>query len=319
MGLLDNLFFSKENVKDIESTHSKKKTTNSKERNDMWSFKKKFNLGEEIDRVHEIVSSKIHSKRVAKQFILEELDAASQGDDKAKMLVSQSGFSSNEYKGAMRKSFEEVDGSQGPQQALLRECMSFEDKNVMVEVRVSVIEKIINKFRNDYYKNDEGDNINVNFSSKEQEVITKLLKIKALKDQEEAIKLFSIIKDKNGFVENLPNIVAGSILQAQKLKKLIEGDDHSNIRNTIFFLKEDAIINLLETLSEHSVTELSVGMLFQDKKYWNDLRETLEEISHPMFLLALDSVADNLYFILIGLAHEKQMNDKDLYEEIFKK
>ncbi len=319
MGLLDNLFFSKENVKDIESTHSKKKTTNSKERNDMWSFKKKFNLGEEIDRVHEIVSSKIHSKRVAKQFILEELDAASQGDDKAKMLVSQSGFSSNEYKGAMRKSFEEVDGSQGPQQALLRECMSFEDKNVMVEVRVSVTEKIINQFRDGYFKNDQIDSLKFDFTTEEQEVVSKLLKIKVLKGQEEALKLFKIVKDKNGSIENLPTIVAASILQAKNLKELIEGDDHSDIRNTMFFLKEDAITDLLEELSKNSVTELAVGFVFQDKKYWNIIRETLEEISHPMFLLALDSVADNLYFILIGLTHAKQMDDKDLYEEIFKK
>ncbi len=285
----------------------------------MWPFKKKLDLTSEIDRVHKIVSSKIKSNRVAQQFILEELDAASQGDDKAKMLVSQSGFSSSEYKGAMRNSFEEVDGPQGPQQALLRECMSFEDKNVMVEVRVSVVEKIIDKFRNGSFNTNQVDSSNFDFSSQEQEVISKLLKIKALKGQEEALRHFKIIKDKNGSIENLPTIVTASILQANNLKKLIQGDDHSDIRNTMVFLKKDVIINLLEKLSKNSVTELAVGFVFQDKKYWNAIRETLEEISHPMFLLALDSVADNLYFILIGLAHAKQMDDKDLYEEIFKK
>ncbi|MBU3916340.1 hypothetical protein KKA14_12470 [bacterium] len=90
------------------------------------------------------VNSRISSERVALQFVLEELDAARQGNEAAVQFVKNSGFSPSEYEGAMQNSFEEVDGPDGPQQFLLSSVMQFaSDMDFMVSLRLKVVEKII--------------------------------------------------------------------------------------------------------------------------------------------------------------------------------
>lgn len=101
--------------------------------------------------IFEQVSKTITSQKVAKQFILEELDAASQGNKSAIEFVKNSGFKKDEYENAMKNSFEEVDGVNGPQQTLLRNCMILGDMDLMVRVRILVTQMIIEKFKNKEY------------------------------------------------------------------------------------------------------------------------------------------------------------------------
>jgi hypothetical protein len=90
------------------------------------------------------VNSRISSERVALQFVLEELDAARQGNEVALQFVKNSGFSPSEYEGAMQNSFEEVDGPDGPQQFLLSSVMQYSsDMDFMVNLRLKVVENII--------------------------------------------------------------------------------------------------------------------------------------------------------------------------------
>ena len=90
------------------------------------------------------VNSRISSEKVALQFVLEELDAASQGNETAVQFVKNSGFSPSEYEGAMKRSFEEVDGVNGPQQFLLSSVMQYSsDMDFMVSLRLKVVENII--------------------------------------------------------------------------------------------------------------------------------------------------------------------------------
>ena len=101
--------------------------------------------------IFEQVSKTINSQRVAKQFILEELDAASQGNEMAIQFVKSSGFKKEEYENAMNNSFNEVDGPNGPQQTLLKNCMILGDMDLMVKTRILVTQMIIEKYKNEEY------------------------------------------------------------------------------------------------------------------------------------------------------------------------
>jgi len=107
-----------------------------------------MNITEITNEITEGVISRIHSKKVAYQFILEELDAARQGNNEAIFFVQDSGFSESEYIDAMQNSFGDVDGIDGPQQFLLKSIMPYSSNmDLMVSLRLSVIQNIINKWQ----------------------------------------------------------------------------------------------------------------------------------------------------------------------------
>ena len=94
-----------------------------------------------------INKNKIHSHKVALQFVLEELDAARQGSDTAINFAKNSGFKESEYVGAMDNSFEEVDGPDGPQQMLLTQIMSVSSMDTKVKLRVAIVDKIMQEWK----------------------------------------------------------------------------------------------------------------------------------------------------------------------------
>lgn len=104
------------------------------------------NLG--IDKTAELVAEylnqKIPSEDIAIQFILEELEAASQGNETAKLFAETSGYDEDDYMGAMYNSFEEVDGSDGPQQEILNLCMMlYPNQELMAELRIKTVDQIM--------------------------------------------------------------------------------------------------------------------------------------------------------------------------------
>lgn len=98
----------------------------------------------------------IKSKFIAEQFIYEELEAASYGNDEAKQFVEKSGVDKLYYINAMKNSLPEVDGSfENPQQML--HLLSFQIKNsrnenLLVSIRLLVVDKIMKKWRIGKYK-----------------------------------------------------------------------------------------------------------------------------------------------------------------------
>jgi hypothetical protein len=94
-------------------------------------------------RVAQEILTKIGSYEVALQFVLEEIEAASQGNKKALDFVKNSGFSESEYSGAMNNSFDEVDGPGGPQLMLLNFVTQISDIDLMVSLRVAAVDKIM--------------------------------------------------------------------------------------------------------------------------------------------------------------------------------
>ncbi len=260
----------------------------------MWPFKNKLDLNKEVTRIHTIISGKIHSNRVARQFILEELEAASNGNDKAKMFASQSGFNKNEYAGAMGNSFNEVDGAGGPQQTLLAECMSLKDMNVIVEVRTRVTQKIIEQYRNNYFIE----------TSSEQKIINQLMELNSVRNREEAattVKTLSTINSPELSHEKFVDILINEINTGKNFLHIIRGNDFKGSRNLIFFMKDDKVQKLLQKISETSV----VGILFKQEETWSTIKLLLDEVTPPMFAMVTDSVANDLYRVVLAMSAEK--------------
>lgn len=85
------------------------------------------------------VVERISNKDVAYEFMLQELDGASQGNEYAQIYARSSGIPSGEYEGALNKSVPEVDGPDGPQQFLLKLALMLSaDRELMAKFRCDV-------------------------------------------------------------------------------------------------------------------------------------------------------------------------------------
>lgn len=105
---------------------------------------KKLGIDKTAEMLAEYINQKIQSEDVAMQFVLEELEAASQGNHHARQFVLSSGFDEDDYKGAMYNSFEEVDGEDGPQQEILNLCMMlYPNQELMAELRIKTVDHIM--------------------------------------------------------------------------------------------------------------------------------------------------------------------------------
>lgn len=125
-----------------------------------------------VDIITQGVNSRIGSERVALQFVLEELDAARQGNEEAVQFVKNSGFSASEYEGAMQNSFEEVDGPNGPQQYLLSAVMQYSSNmDFMVNLRLQIVKNVMNTWGLDVAQKEE---VNEESIEKQNEIISQL-------------------------------------------------------------------------------------------------------------------------------------------------
>jgi len=110
-------------------------------------FKRNNNEESAVPEFAKQINQKINSKKIALQFVLEELDAARQGNAAAINFVNNSGFEPNDYIGAMNNSFEEVDGQNGPQQTLLSQIMTVDSMDSRVKLRVAIVDKIMQEWK----------------------------------------------------------------------------------------------------------------------------------------------------------------------------
>lgn len=101
----------------------------------------------------EIILRKLPTTEIAYQFILEEIEAASQGNDTAINFSKNSGISPHEYKGSLNNSRPEVDGPDGPQQSLIGICSQLmSNTDLMVELRIRVDDNIMKSLSFGKYK-----------------------------------------------------------------------------------------------------------------------------------------------------------------------
>jgi len=108
----------------------------------------KIGVNQTSELLAEYINQKIKSENIAIQFVLEEIEAASQGSEMAKIFASTSGFDENDYEGAMYNSFEEVDGGNGPQQEILNLCMMlYPNQELMTELRIKTVDNIMKHWK----------------------------------------------------------------------------------------------------------------------------------------------------------------------------
>lgn len=120
-------------------------------------FKKKTQLQKLIandgiehatERFAEIISRKLATREIARQFILEELDGASQGNEASQAFARSSGIPVCDYQGALQNSNPEIDGPEGPQQLLLALSIQLMPKQaLMAEFRCKVDDKVMKRFK----------------------------------------------------------------------------------------------------------------------------------------------------------------------------
>lgn len=103
-------------------------------------------IDEAVKQLILIIDSKKNSKEVAWQFVLEELDAARQGNDFVKDRIETLYVNYTDYIGAMNRSWKDVDGPTGPQQFLVLLTMQISEKigvDNAAMVRISIVEYIM--------------------------------------------------------------------------------------------------------------------------------------------------------------------------------
>lgn len=97
-------------------------------------------------RIADVLNQRINSKSLAKQFVLEELDAARGGNDFAINFVKNSGFRPSEYIGAMSQTSWEGDESELEQiQLFVRSgfMSKISDIDLMVQLSTTVVDEIM--------------------------------------------------------------------------------------------------------------------------------------------------------------------------------
>lgn len=96
-------------------------------------------------RIAEFVNEKISSESLALQFVLEELDASRYGNEYAKKFAEKSGFSSNLYKGAMKRSRWEGDEDELEHVQLFfrKMLVMIKDTKLMVQVSIATVDEIM--------------------------------------------------------------------------------------------------------------------------------------------------------------------------------
>lgn len=116
-------------------------------------------IDEAVKQLISIIDSKKNSKEVAWQFVLEELDAARQGNDFVKDRIETLYVNDTDYIGAMNRSWKDVDGPTGPQQFLVLLTMQISKKigiDNAAMVRISIVEYIMCHYKfGRFYVDDE--------------------------------------------------------------------------------------------------------------------------------------------------------------------
>lgn len=100
-------------------------------------------------RIADLLNEKITSKNLAKQFVLEELDGARQGNEFAQNFVKHSGYKSNEYIGAINKTKWEGEESELEHiQLFLRAILiKISDIDLMVKLSTCVVDETMKRWK----------------------------------------------------------------------------------------------------------------------------------------------------------------------------
>ncbi|MCD9481080.1 hypothetical protein [Photobacterium phosphoreum] len=117
-----------------------------------------------VQEIIQIIDSKKNSTNVAWQFILEELDVAQHGTEFVVDRIQRFYINKSDYNGALKNSWEDVDGSTGPQQYLLGVTSFVAEKTdfeIAAMVRITIVEYVLKHYKfGRYFLNTESKRAN---------------------------------------------------------------------------------------------------------------------------------------------------------------
>lgn len=193
-----------------------------KQKSDLEKLIEKDGIEHAAKRFSEIILQKIPTEEIAYQFVLEEIEAASQGNDTAISFARNSGISPQEYKGSMSNSRPEVDGPDGPQQFILALCMQLQPNvDLVVELRTKIVDNIMKTLSFGQYAGKKSSPLKGGMRLDEAEVdILFIVNDNAvIYNNEEADHLFTTDKDGD---EKLEGRVVNFVFSGQSTGSVIE-------------------------------------------------------------------------------------------------
>ena len=107
-------------------------------------------IDETVKELIRIIDSKQYSEAVALQFVLEELEIGQTKTPFVQQVISNCGIDKSKYNGAMDKSWNDVNGINGPQQYLLKLTMALSQQvnsEIAVNVSISIVGYIIRHYK----------------------------------------------------------------------------------------------------------------------------------------------------------------------------
>ena len=193
-----------------------------KQKSDLERLIEKDGIEYAAKRFSEIILQKIPTTEIAYQFVLEEIEAASQGNDTAIRFARNSGISPQEYKGSMRNSRPEIDGPDGPQQFILALCMQLQPNvNLVVDLRTKIVDNVMKTLSFGKYKGQKSSSLKGGMRLQEAEVDILFIvnNNNVVYANEEADHLFETDKDGD---ERLDGRVVNFVFSGQSTGSVIE-------------------------------------------------------------------------------------------------
>lgn len=193
-----------------------------KQKSDLERLIEKDGIEYAAKRFSEIILQKMPTVEIAYQFVLEEIEAASQGNETAIRFARNSGISQQEYKGSMRNSRPEVDGPDGPQQFILALCMQLQPNvDLVVDFRTKIVDNIMKTLSFGKYKGQKSSSLKGGMRLQEAEVDILFIvnDNNVIYVNEEADHLFETDKDGD---EKLDGRVVNFVFSGQSTGSVIE-------------------------------------------------------------------------------------------------
>lgn len=225
---------------------------NKKQKSDLEKLIEKDGIEHAAKRFAEIIVQKLPTTEIAYQFVLEEIEAASQGDHMAINFAKNSGISPLEYKGSLNNSRPEVDGPGGPQQTLLGICAQLiSNTDLMVKLRTKITDNVMRHFSIGKYEHKESSSMNKenddDFTSpfeptpelqSEEGVRSYMLKLSGFNHSKICIEFSNVMSAKH----NLMSMPAG-LNDFQKVQLLVTDLTDKALAICIFSFGQTAILN----------------------------------------------------------------------------
>ena len=193
-----------------------------KQKSDLERLIEKDGIEYAAKRFSEIILQKMPTAEIAYQFVLEEIEAASQGNEASIRFARNSGISQQEYKGSMRNSRPEVDGPDGPQQFILALCMQLQPNvDLVVDLRTKIVDNIMKTLSFGKYKGQKSSSLKGGMRLQEAgvDILFIVNDNNVIYVNEEADHLFETDKDGD---EKLDGRVVNFVFSGQSTGSVIE-------------------------------------------------------------------------------------------------